>query len=288
MIDNNFNARIGDFGLTDVISVMSRRIKRLPLDSTIRWVAPEELEDGRGSSMEIDVFLFGIVAYEVEHLCYIISCSDSGLKCYQVFAGYPLPKRPITLYRVIMKKFLRGDVPLRPLLGKRLGLDDEVWNVIQECLDLEPEARPTIKDVRSFLEPRHQKWIPPSSYGAVKSDPFCWQDEDESYTNFTRDSDDITPSHSCSIPRTTLWDSLLASGESLDNAPSPEPALVHARTQEWVLSQNQRSDSLSTIKISRPGVTFEENPVAPDIAPRVPSGTHDITIEPSEPWTHLL
>jgi hypothetical protein len=184
-------------------------------------------------------------------------CGNSELRSFQVFAGSPL---------------FGGEVPQRPQLEGRLGLDDEVWNKIRSCLNFRPKRRPAIKDVRSFLEPLHQRWIPPAPEGAANSNTAHSHNENDSYVDFTCYSDGTVPSRPPSTTGISIGDTPLVSGESPGTTLSPEPALVSARTRKWV--QTHRSDSFP--KTSRPGVTFEENPVIFSIQPR------------SEHWTHLL
>ena len=56
-----------------------------------------------------------------------------------------------------------GKRPARPPHREVLGLDDAMWNVVQQCWDANPQSRPTIKDVRSFLGPASWKWSPLTS-----------------------------------------------------------------------------------------------------------------------------
>lgn len=199
----------------------------------------------------------------------------------QVFAGSPLRKRPPIVFCEIMMEFAEGEPPMRPPGGERLGLDDRLWDEMQVCFNSNPEARPTMKDIRSLLEPRHKKWTPPTPDGPAKSDLARWRDESENYVDFTRYSDRIAPSRPHSGTGISLGTTPLASGESPGNERPPEPVLASTRTREWVLAQ--RSDLFP--KISRPGVTFEEVPVVFDIPAR--PGAHD-TIVSTEPWTRLL
>lgn len=56
-----------------------------------------------------------------------------------------------------------GRRPERPPRREILGLDDSVWNMVQKCWGSDARNRPTIKEVRSFLEPVFQNWAPPTS-----------------------------------------------------------------------------------------------------------------------------
>lgn len=162
-----------------------------------------------------------------------------------------------------MSGFIKGELPLQPPPGEQVGLDDDVWKMIQECWNLKPEARPTMKDVRRFLEPLHQSWIPPTP--------------DYGYVDFTRYSDGTVPSRPGTASDVSVGDILLESGGSPGSRVFPEPGLVSTRTEEWVLAQQ----SAPSLKTSRPGVTFEENPVVFNLPPLDYSAF-------AEPWTHLL
>ena len=204
---------------------------------------------------------------------------DLELKGCQVFAPFPPPKQFPIDYSKLLIELIEGKVPARPQDGERLGLDDKMWKKIKECLDFRPKGRPTMKDVRSFLEPLHQKWIRPTPESTTKSDTAHGRDEDDSYIDFTSHSDSTVPSRPSSTG-ISFWDTPLESGESPGNAPSLDPALVPTRTKEWILSQ--RSDSFP--KICRPGVTFEESPVIFNIPAR---SKPDSASASTETQTHL-
>ena len=53
---------------------------------------------------------------------------------------------------------IRGQRPSRPsicepweIACEDLGLDDETWTIIQDCWNMEPEKRPTAKEVGTVL-----------------------------------------------------------------------------------------------------------------------------------------
>lgn len=202
---------------------------------------------------------------------------------FQVFSGSPLPRFPFISYDRTMKKIMKGELPPRPPGGERLGLDDEVWDKLRECLDFRPQVRPTAEGVRTFFEPLHQKGIPLKPDDVVMSDTTHQHDENDNCVDPTHDSECAAPSRSRSTTRTSPGDILLASEESPGSAPFPEPAPVSTRTHEWIATQ--QSDLFP--KTSPPGVTFEENPVMFDISLPISTGTHD-NAEPTESWTCLL
>lgn len=138
---------------------------------------------------------------------------------------------------------------------------------------MEPEYRPTMKDVRSFLEPLHQKWLPPAPEDDIPS-----HDEKNSYVDFTGYSEGTFPSHVRSATGASLGDTLMASEELPGGAPLLEAS---ARTREWVIALQSNPSP----KILRPGVTFKAEPTIFDIAPPSPSGE---TVVPTNHWTQLL
>lgn len=63
MLDNNFNARLGDYGLGRLVC-RHRREDSMVLEGTFGYIAPEVVETGKMTT-KADVFSYGIVALEV-------------------------------------------------------------------------------------------------------------------------------------------------------------------------------------------------------------------------------
>ena len=58
----------------------------------------------------------------------------------------------------VLFQVTRGRRPTRPLICEPwkivcedLGLDDKTWTIIEDCWNMEPEKRPTAKEVGAFL-----------------------------------------------------------------------------------------------------------------------------------------
>ena len=51
-----------------------------------------------------------------------------------------------------MKKIIDGERPPRPANGKKLGLSDELWEIIQSSLVHAVEKRPSVSTFIDFLE----------------------------------------------------------------------------------------------------------------------------------------
>ncbi|OMO50045.1 hypothetical protein CCACVL1_30680 [Corchorus capsularis] len=63
MLDSNFNAKLGDFGLARLVD-HSKGLKNTLLAGTVGYMAPECLSSGKASK-ESDVYSFGVVALEI-------------------------------------------------------------------------------------------------------------------------------------------------------------------------------------------------------------------------------
>ncbi|XWS56774.1 hypothetical protein CRYUN_Cryun09bG0114400 [Craigia yunnanensis] len=64
MLDTNFNAKLGDFGLARLVDHAKRGLKNTLLAGTVGYMAPECLSSGKASK-ESDVYSFGVVALEI-------------------------------------------------------------------------------------------------------------------------------------------------------------------------------------------------------------------------------
>ena len=84
------------------------------------------------------------------------------LKNYQLFA-HRAPYANLHSDIQVIRAKINRELPARPLNREPLGLNDGVWDKIQACWDSIPDARPTIGDMRNFLEQIHSGWVPPAS-----------------------------------------------------------------------------------------------------------------------------
>ena len=69
----------------------------------------------------------------------------------QVFTGQvPFPECKATA--AVMKKIIDGERPLRPANGKKLGLSDDLWEIIQSSLAGRVEERSSVPKFVDFLK----------------------------------------------------------------------------------------------------------------------------------------
>ena len=105
-----------------------------------RYVAPE-VDKEQPYGLPSDVFSFGVLAYELYHLC------GTGIDYYgegDMFEGGGL----MDGIETIRTPLLAGDVPARPDACD----DDAVWALVCACMEPdEPAKRPTFSDVASRM-----------------------------------------------------------------------------------------------------------------------------------------
>ena len=103
---------------------------------------------------ESDIFAFGMITFEVRNVCH--GRSFHGFETvfrtfFQVFTGQ-MPFLKIKSLAIVMKNIIDGERPPRPRRGKRLGLSDEFWELIQSSLAHEAKERPSASAFVDFLE----------------------------------------------------------------------------------------------------------------------------------------
>ncbi|RZC87265.1 hypothetical protein C5167_029814 [Papaver somniferum] len=136
MLDSDFNAKLGDFGLARLIDP-DRSCKTTVSAGTMNYVAPECLRTGK-TSKRSDVFSFGIVALE-------IAC---GRKPVDVIVG-------VSLVEWVRELYERGDI--NGAADERLHLNFDVHQMKSLmaiglwCAHSDPYARPSIRQVNNFL-----------------------------------------------------------------------------------------------------------------------------------------
>ncbi|KAL8264585.1 hypothetical protein R6Q59_022715 [Mikania micrantha] len=139
MLDSNFNAKLGDFGLAKLVD-HEKGSQTTMLAGTLGYMAPECVVTGRASK-ESDVFSFGVVALE-------IAC---GRKCIE----FKVQEKQIRLVEWVWE--LYGTGTLLEAVDPRLGLDfDEeeikclmitgLW-----CVHPDSELRPPMRQVVQAL-----------------------------------------------------------------------------------------------------------------------------------------
>ncbi|WP_328472760.1 protein kinase [Actinoplanes sp. NBC_00393] len=137
--------RLTDFGIARVLDTAGLTTPHAII-GTPHYMAPETISGGEAAP-SADVYALGVTLYE-------LVCGHTP------YTGEPLG---------VLQGHL-NDVPARPA-----GLPDEVWSVIEECLDKDPARRPTAADLQDTLRKlaRRTAGVPalPVTAGTVVTEP---------------------------------------------------------------------------------------------------------------------
>eukprot|EP00262_Sarcandra_glabra_P016627 TRINITY_DN5480_c0_g4_i2.p1 TRINITY_DN5480_c0_g4~~TRINITY_DN5480_c0_g4_i2.p1 ORF type:complete len:637 (+),score=89.87 TRINITY_DN5480_c0_g4_i2:1601-3511(+) len=169
LIDNNFHAKVADFGLTKLTEVGSTSLPTR-LVGTFGYMPPEYAQFGDVSS-KVDVYAFGVVLYE------LISAKEAVVKTGGIIANSTGSAAETTGLVALFDSVLSGPEPredLCRLIDQRLGDNyplDSVYKMAQlakACTQENPQLRPSMRslvvalmtlsstteewDVRSFYE----------------------------------------------------------------------------------------------------------------------------------------
>ncbi|KAL0575305.1 Rho guanine nucleotide exchange factor [Marasmius crinis-equi] len=144
-------ACIGDFGLSRVADShrlrLSTSTSRGPA-GTARWLAPELLTGGDGTTKESDIYALGCVCYEVRRSTLArYEVTNSGSE--QIFTGLQ-PFSEISQDAAVVLQVMLGARPKRPLDTPELS--DSMWGVMKSCWVEDPYARPKADDVLAHVE----------------------------------------------------------------------------------------------------------------------------------------
>ena len=159
MVTDEHRACLADFGLStasdsQVLNILSLSTKQP--GGTLRWTSPELLEGVQPvNTSSSDIYSFACVSYEV--LCIragpLLTSHSINV---QIFSGL-IPFQKMHDHAVSLQ-VIRGQRPSRPsicepweIASEDLGLDDEIWALIEDCWSAEPKKRPTAKEVGAFL-----------------------------------------------------------------------------------------------------------------------------------------
>jgi len=139
LVDDDHNPRIADFGLSKVID--SQASNQMGSYSKIRgntkWHAPELLYNHGDSepaspTAESDTYAFACV-------------------CFEIFAG-ECPFGKFKDGAVVMEVVVKKRRPARPINSATgLGLDNNIWSLMEDCWKERPDDRPSMKDVLAQL-----------------------------------------------------------------------------------------------------------------------------------------
>ena len=103
---------------------------------------------------ESDVFALGMVTFEVRNTYHgrsLHGFETPSRNSTQVFTGQ-VPFQENKSLAFVMKRIINGEKPQRPRGGRKLGLSDELWEVIQSSLAHEVKKRPLASTFVDSLE----------------------------------------------------------------------------------------------------------------------------------------
>ncbi|KAA0026298.1 serine/threonine-protein kinase [Cucumis melo var. makuwa] len=162
LLDNDFNAKLSDFGLAKLGPVGDKSHVSSRVMGTYGYCAPEYQRTGQ-LTPKSDVYSFGVVLLELITGKRVIDNTRPAKQQNLVAWAYPIFKEP-TRFKELADPLLGGDFPVR-------GLNQAVA-VAAMCLHEEATARPLISDVvtaLSFLGAETTQSSPSSSSGDVPS-----------------------------------------------------------------------------------------------------------------------
>ena len=139
-------ALLGDFGLNTIV-LNSSSLTGAPID----WTAPELLIPDDASyqpSPSSDIYALGMVIYEVSFNSpeeASESHRDQALTGTRPFASGGKTE-------LACKIVLEHERPPRPRDSEKLGLTDEIWEVLQKCWGKVPPTRPSVDIVSACLK----------------------------------------------------------------------------------------------------------------------------------------
>ena len=162
LIDQTGHPRLADFGL---LTIISDPINLLSSSSytqggTARWMSPELIAPQR----------FGL---EDSRPTQISDCYALGMVIYETISGHlPFHKHADL---VVFMKVLEGERPPR-----QVGFADGLWDMLEQCWEHQPKARPSIEDVLQYLERPSQSLVPPSGINEEVDKGSDWDSESDS------------------------------------------------------------------------------------------------------------
>ncbi|KAF9460455.1 kinase-like domain-containing protein [Collybia nuda] len=145
LITDTHRACLADFGLSTASQSQALNLSSFSAGKaggTSRWTAPELLNGTQEiNNTNSDVYAFGCVLYEI---------FSGNIPFYDINSDYP-----------VILKVMQGIRPPRPSHFEpsgescdSLGLDDHMWNILEDCWLPEPTSRPGISEVVARLPKR--------------------------------------------------------------------------------------------------------------------------------------
>uniref|UniRef100_A0A8C6UKW7 Tyrosine-protein kinase n=1 Tax=Neogobius melanostomus TaxID=47308 RepID=A0A8C6UKW7_9GOBI len=139
LVESELRVKIGDFGLTKVLPQDKEYyMVKEPGESPIFWYAPESLTDSK-FSVASDIWSFGVVLYEL-FTHNDKNCSPPAVCVFMSMMGNDKQGQLIVyhLYE-LLKSGSR--------LPKPSGSPTEMWEIMEECWDNDPDLRPSFNEL---------------------------------------------------------------------------------------------------------------------------------------------
>ncbi|KIY69009.1 kinase-like protein, partial [Cylindrobasidium torrendii FP15055 ss-10] len=134
MIDDHWNPRLADFGLTTWADVTKQDTTQH--GGTVRWMAPELLNpDWYGLPDCKRTFATDVYAY--------------GCLCLELHTR-ERPWAEIALEAVVSNKITGGERPCRPVSSQPFA--DDLWALVNACWLIDPDMRPKCADIVEVLK----------------------------------------------------------------------------------------------------------------------------------------
>ena len=136
LLDENWNPKLGDFGLSRKTKVQNEEDAPVDLQmthhvGTCLYMAPELMDNDTEYSGKVDVFAFGVTLYIFHTRSYPLYMTNGA-------HTIPLPQNQQKIVEQLVKGYRY----------KRLdNINDAVWELITACWDPQPELRPTMEQV---------------------------------------------------------------------------------------------------------------------------------------------
>ena len=152
------NPVIADFGLSKMMADLTEQpfTQSKGVSESYRWFAPELCSPPGMLSCQSDIFALAMTIIEVSMSFTLRRCPTES-RSWQIMTGQP-PFSHIRRTPEVLIRSTQGERPLRPsgleadVIVKR-GLDDNLWQLLTECWDQQPQKRPKIQEVLRRLPP---------------------------------------------------------------------------------------------------------------------------------------